>query len=174
MKCSHFQIELPNGSKFCKECGHSLVSPEHGRPPKDLSFDEKLAKIRKYHSPKKAETRRLNGYSLREAPGKRYERGTSMRTYVVLCNWTQKGIEHVKESPARLDEVKKAFQAMGAEIKAFYLVMGRYDMVIVAEAPDDETVAKLALAVGSRGGTRTETLRAYPEDEYLKIIAALP
>ncbi len=99
--------------------------------------------------------------------------GTSMGTYVVLCNWTQKGIEHVKESPTRLDEVKKAFQAKGAQIKAFYLVMGRYDMVIVAEAPDDETVAKLALAVGSRGGTRTETLRAYPEDEYRKIIAAL-
>ncbi len=97
-----------------------------------------------------------------------------MGTYVVLCNWTQKGIENVKNSPARLDEAKKAFQAMGAQIKAFYLVMGRYDMVIVAEAPDDETVAKLALAVGSRGGTRTETLRAYPEDEYLKIIAALP
>ncbi|MGO9566847.1 MAG: GYD domain-containing protein [Desulfomonilaceae bacterium] len=54
-----------------------------------------------------------------------------MGTYVVLCNWTQKGIENVKNSPARLDEAKKAFQAMGAQIKAFYLVMGRYDMVIV-------------------------------------------
>ncbi|MGB6066913.1 MAG: GYD domain-containing protein [Desulfomonilaceae bacterium] len=97
-----------------------------------------------------------------------------MRTYVVLCNWTQKGIEKVKDSPARLDEAKKAFQAMGAEIKAFYLVMGRYDMVIVAEAPDDETAAKLALAVGSRGGIRTESLRAYPEDEYRKLLAALP
>ncbi len=91
-----------------------------------------------------------------------------------MCNWTQKGIEKVKDSPARLDEAKKAFQAMGAEIKAFYLVMGRYDMVIVAEAPDDETAAKLALAVGSRGGIRTESLRAYPEDEYRKLLAALP
>ncbi len=36
------------GSKFCGECGQSLTSPEHGRPPKDLSFDEKLAKIQKY------------------------------------------------------------------------------------------------------------------------------
>jgi uncharacterized protein with GYD domain len=97
-----------------------------------------------------------------------------MGTYVALCSWTQKGIENVKDSPARLDEAKKAFQAMGAQIKAFYLVMGRYDMVIVTEAPDDETAAKLALAIGSRGGIRTESLRAYPEDEYRKIIAALP
>ncbi len=97
-----------------------------------------------------------------------------MKTYIVLCNWTQKGIENVKESPARLDDAKKAFQAMGGQIKAFYLAMGRYDMVLVGEAPDDETVAKIALAIGSRGSVRTETLRAYPEDEYRKIIAALP
>ena len=52
--------------------------------------------------------------------------------------------------------------------------MGRYDMILVGEGPDDETAAKLALAIGSRGGVRTETLRAYTEDEYRKIIAALP
>ena len=97
-----------------------------------------------------------------------------MGTYISLISWTERGIQTLKESPARLDEAKKAFQAMGAQIKAFFLVMGRYDMVLVAEAPDDETVAKLALAIGSRGGTRTETLRAYTEDEYRKIIAALP
>jgi len=97
-----------------------------------------------------------------------------MATYIVLNSWTQRGIEQVKESPARLDAAKQAAQAMGAEIKAFYLVMGRYDMVIVAEAPDDETVAKLALATGAQGTVRTETLRAFTEDEYRKIIGSLP
>lgn len=97
-----------------------------------------------------------------------------MKTYIVLCNLTQKGIESIKESPARLDEAKKAFQSMGARIKDFYLVMGRYDMVIVVEGPDDETAAKLALAIGSRGALRTETLSAHTEDQYRKIIAALP
>ena len=63
---------------------------------------------------------------------------------------------------------------MGAELKEFYLVQGRYDMVIISEAPDDETVAKVSLAIGSGGAVRTETLRAYKENEYLKIIAALP
>jgi len=51
--------------------------------------------------------------------------------------------------------------------------MGQYDVVIVAEAPDDETITKVALSIGSRGAIRTETLRAYKEDEYRKIIAAL-
>jgi uncharacterized protein with GYD domain len=52
--------------------------------------------------------------------------------------------------------------------------MGQYDLVLVAEAPDDETIAKLVLSLGSKGTVRTETLRAYTEDEFRKIIAALP
>jgi uncharacterized protein with GYD domain len=97
-----------------------------------------------------------------------------MATYIVLTNWTQKGIENVKESPERLDAAKKAFQAAGAELKEFYLVMGKYDMVVVAEAPDDETIAKVALTIGSGGALRTETLRAFTEEEYRNIITALP
>jgi uncharacterized protein with GYD domain len=96
-----------------------------------------------------------------------------MDTYIILINWTQKGIENVKDSPDRLDMAKKAFQAAGSKIKEFYLVTGRYDMVVVAEAPDSETVAKLALTIGKGGAVRTETLRAFTEEEYRKIIAAL-
>jgi uncharacterized protein with GYD domain len=96
-----------------------------------------------------------------------------MATYIVLVNWTQKGIENVKDSPNRLDMAKQAFQAAGSKIKDFYLVTGRYDMVVVAEAPDNETVAKLALTLGKGGAIRTETLSAFPEEEYRKIIATL-
>jgi uncharacterized protein with GYD domain len=92
----------------------------------------------------------------------------------VLLRYTQQGVEKIKESPTRLDAAKKAFQAMGAELKQWYLVMGQYDAVIIGEAPDDETVAKLALAIGAQGSIRTETLRAFTEDEYRKIIATLP
>ena len=52
--------------------------------------------------------------------------------------------------------------------------MGRYDMVVIGDAPDDESAAKLALLVGSGGSVRTETLKAFSEDEYRNIIAALP
>ncbi len=54
------------------------------------------------------------------------------------------------------------------------MAMGQYDAVVVSEAPDDETVAKLVLMIGGQGAVRTETLRAFPEDEYREIIAALP
>jgi uncharacterized protein with GYD domain len=97
-----------------------------------------------------------------------------MATYIVLVNFTQKGVGDIKESPARLEAAKGAFKDMGGELKAFYSVLGRYDSVVIAEAPDDETAAKLALAIGSQGNIRTETLRAFTEDEYRKIIAALP
>ena len=96
-----------------------------------------------------------------------------MPTYISLIRYTQKGAENMKESPARLDAAKELYKSMGAELKAFYLTMGQYDAVVVSEAPDDETVAKVALTIGSIGAIRTETLRAYTEDEYRNIIAAL-
>ena len=97
-----------------------------------------------------------------------------MPTYIQLVNYTQQGIEEIKRCPSRLDAAKEAFRAAGAEIKDFYLVLGRYDIVTVIEAPDGETMAKLALAIGSLGDVRTETLRVFTEEEYRKIIAALP
>ena len=97
-----------------------------------------------------------------------------MATYVTLVNYTKQGIMNIKESPARLDAGKAAFKAFGAELKQFYLAMGRYDIVIVSEAPNDEAVAKAALAIGSRGAVKTETFRVFNEDEYRDIITALP
>ena len=97
-----------------------------------------------------------------------------MPTYISLLRYTQQGVQNIKESPARLDAAKKAFQAMGGELKQWYLVMGQYDAVVVSELPDDETAAKLALAIGAQGNIRTETLRAFTEEEYRKLIASLP
>lgn len=97
-----------------------------------------------------------------------------MPTYVTLLSYTQQGIQNIKESPKRHEAAKKAYESMGAKLKDSYLVMGRYDIVVIAEGPDDETMAKIALAIGSAGNVRSETLRAFTEDEYRKIIAALP
>ncbi len=97
-----------------------------------------------------------------------------MPTYITLIRWTQKGIENIKESPGRLDAAKKTMQSMGAQFKAVYLVAGEYDLVTVVEAPDHETMTKINLVLGSRGAVRTETLRAFTEEEYRKIIATLP
>ena len=100
--------------------------------------------------------------------------GVIMATYISLVSYTQKGIENVKESPSRLDTAKEGFRALGGELKEFYLVMGQYDMVVISEAPDDETAAKAALMLGSAGSVRTETFRAFTEDEYRKIFESLP
>ncbi|RPJ22186.1 MAG: GYD domain-containing protein [Chloroflexi bacterium] len=97
-----------------------------------------------------------------------------MPTYISLTKYTQQGIQNIKDSPSRLDAAKKAFQSMGAEIKQFYLVMGQYDTVIVFDAPDEETVAKLMLATGSLGNISTQTMRAFTEDEFRKIVSGLP
>jgi len=97
-----------------------------------------------------------------------------MATYIVLSKYTQQGIGKIKESPARIDAARQMARTMGAELKAWYLVMGRYDIVTLWEAPNDETMAKLMLSIGSVGNITTETLRAITEDEFRKIVAALP
>jgi uncharacterized protein with GYD domain len=76
-----------------------------------------------------------------------------------LIKYTQKGVENMKESPARLDAAKEIFKSMGAEIKAFYLAMGRFDAVVISEVPNEETGMKLAIMLGSAGAIRTEGFR---------------
>ena len=97
-----------------------------------------------------------------------------MATYITLLKYTQKGAESIKQVPARIDAARQAAKAAGAEITQIYLVMGQYDAVVISEGPDDETAAKLALATGMQGNVHTETLRAFPEAEFRRIVAALP
>ncbi len=96
-----------------------------------------------------------------------------MPTYVCLLRWTAKGLENIKDSPSRLDAARKLFQKDGAVMKDFYMVTGRYDMVITAEAPDDATIAKAVLSIASKGAVQTETMRAFTESEYRSILSGL-
>ena len=96
-----------------------------------------------------------------------------MPTYIALLNWTQQGISKVGSSAKRLDAGRKAFKKAGIEMKDVYLTMGRYDLVCVIEAPDDETYAKAVLGLGSQGNVSTETLKAFSEDQFRKIIGSL-
>jgi uncharacterized protein with GYD domain len=97
-----------------------------------------------------------------------------MPTYISLLRYTQQGIAAAKAGPARLDAAKEAYRKAGGELKAFYLTMGQYDMVAIAELPSDEVAATLALSLGAAGNIRTETSRAFTEPEYRKVIASLP
>ena len=93
-----------------------------------------------------------------------------MPTYITLLTFTQKGIENIKESPARLEKAKGAMKAAGGQMKEFYLTIGRYDAVVVSEAPSNEVYAKTMLTLASAGAIRTETLCAFPEAEYRRIV----
>ncbi len=97
-----------------------------------------------------------------------------MPKYIGLINYTQKGIENVKDSPNRLDAFKKLCKSMGANVDAIYLTMGRYDLMVIVDAPNSETIAKIMLSTASKGSASTETLQAFTEEEYRKIMAALP
>lgn len=96
-----------------------------------------------------------------------------MVTYIMLVSWTDQGIRSVKDSPKRLDGVRKLAKKLGCELKEMYLTIGAYDLVAVAEGKDDESVARLLLSLASAGNVRTTTLKAFPEDDYRKILAAL-
>ena len=96
-----------------------------------------------------------------------------MTTYIVLVNWTERGMREVKKSPQRLDAAKKLLKAMGGEIKTVYMTMGDYDLVVVCEASDDAVAARFVLQLGMLGNVRTRTLKAFPEAAYREIIASL-
>ena len=96
-----------------------------------------------------------------------------MGSYVMLFHFTHQGLEHVKQSPDRVDALKKTFNQYGAKIKDFYAMLGQYDSLFIVEAPNDETVAKLAFYVAEQGNVRIETHRAFSEAEFRKLLSEL-
>ena len=98
-----------------------------------------------------------------------------MATYVMTFSFTQQGIQQIKESPSRVEAAKKTVQALGGEVQAFYGVLGaEFDTMFILEAPDEEAVARMSLAISALGNVRTSTHRAFPEAEYRRIVAGVP
>ena len=96
-----------------------------------------------------------------------------MAKYIALTNWTDQGIKNVKDSPNRVDTARNLAKSLGCEMQDFYMTIGAYDMVVMIEAPNDETVAKFALTLASAGNVRTTTLKALSENTYREIVSAL-
>jgi len=93
-----------------------------------------------------------------------------MPTYINLISWTDQGIRNIKEAPQRIDAFKKAVEAAGGKLIGFYLTMGEYDLVTIVDVPSDEVYANIALTTGSKGSVRTETMKAFTEDQFRNII----
>jgi uncharacterized protein with GYD domain len=96
-----------------------------------------------------------------------------MPTYISLMKFTEQGIKNVKDHPKRREAAAKAIEAMGGKLLHTYLTIGRYDVVAIAEAPDDEVAAKFALVTGMQGNVSTETMRALDEGEFDRLLKSL-
>ena len=97
-----------------------------------------------------------------------------METYIMLGNYTGQGIASIKDSPSRIETARKAMEAAGGKLVAWYLTMGRYDFVLITQAPNVKVAASLLLAIGAQGNVRTETLHALTEAEFKDVVAGLP
>ncbi|MBK6396534.1 MAG: GYD domain-containing protein [Betaproteobacteria bacterium] len=96
-----------------------------------------------------------------------------MATFVSLVSFTDQGIRNVKDSPARFDGFRAAAEKLGVTVKSVYWTVGSCDIVVTVDGPEDKVTA-LLLKVGSLGNVRSQTLRAYGEDEFRRILAAMP
>jgi len=93
--------------------------------------------------------------------------------YVVLIKWTDQGIRNVKDSPQRAEAARKLAESEGGKLTVYY-TMGRYDLVGIAEARDDDSMNRILLRIAVQGNVRTETLKAMSEGDASKMIAELP
>ena len=96
-----------------------------------------------------------------------------MATYIALSNFTDQGIRSVKDSTKRADAVQAAAAKFGAKMTQIYWTLGQYDLVAIIEAPDDASAAAFAVAIGSAGNVRLQTLRAFSKDEMDGVLARL-
>ncbi|GBD45236.1 GYD domain-containing protein [Thermoleophilum album] len=90
-----------------------------------------------------------------------------MPTFIMLSTLTPEGVQTLKNNPQRLREVNKEVEQLGAKVVAQWAVLGRFDFVNVVEAPDEKTIARVSLELGSRGTAHYETLAAIPVDDFI-------
>ena len=90
-----------------------------------------------------------------------------MPTYIMLARLSSDGVQTVKNNPTRIKEVAEEVEQLGAKVTAQWATLGRFDFINVVEAPDDKTMSRVSLELGSRGTARYETLIAIPVDEFI-------
>ena len=96
-----------------------------------------------------------------------------MQTYILLVNFTDQGMRNVKETIGRANAFKIMADKSGATIKVLCWTMGRYDVIAVFEAPDDESATALAFSASSLGNVQSEILRAFSFEEMSRILGKM-
>ncbi len=90
-----------------------------------------------------------------------------MPTYIMLATLSSEGVQTIKNNPNRIKEVNTEVEQLGASVKAQWATLGQYDFISVVEVPDDKTMARVSLELGSRGTGRYESLSAIPIDDFI-------
>jgi uncharacterized protein with GYD domain len=93
-----------------------------------------------------------------------------MPTYLMLSTLTPEGVSTVKHNPQRIKEVNDEVESLGARIRMQWALLGRYDFLTVVEAPDEATMTRVSLELGSRGSAHYETMPAIPIDEFIESV----
>ncbi|MCC7077844.1 MAG: GYD domain-containing protein [Acidimicrobiia bacterium] len=93
-----------------------------------------------------------------------------MSTFVMLSTLGPDGMATLVSNPDRIKAVNEEVEAMGARVISQYALLGDYDFITVLEAPDEKTMAKVAVALGARGTLKTRTLTALPVDEFIETV----
>jgi uncharacterized protein with GYD domain len=96
-----------------------------------------------------------------------------MPTYISLVNLTEQGFQEARSAPERLHAFETAVREVGGRLVGFYLVMGQYDYIVITEAPDDQTATRLILGTIAQGSMHTQTMRAFPREEFEQIVRGL-
>lgn len=96
-----------------------------------------------------------------------------MPVYISLINLTDQGVRTIKDDPNRVKSAARIAEHVGVKLLAEWWTMGPYDAIMIAEAPDDETINRFLLGAGRQGNIRTLTLRAFTPDEIGRIIEKL-
>ena len=96
-----------------------------------------------------------------------------MAVYISLMKWASQGVGGLPAWRDRMEEAERAIQERGGRLVDTYVTLGRYDLVEIFEAPDDETAYQILLAVAKHGNVTTETLRGFTREEAEGIIRAV-
>src|SRR5437868_3763432 len=98
-------------------------------------------------------------------------KGGAVPTYIMLSVLTPEGVQTIKNNPSRIQEVNREVEQLGATVKAQWATLGHFDFVNVVEAPDEATIAKVSMELGSRGTAKYETLVAIPIDDFISSVS---
>jgi uncharacterized protein with GYD domain len=96
-----------------------------------------------------------------------------MAMYVSLIQFTDQGIRNIKDTIKRGDAAMAEARKLGMKITEEFWTMGAYDVVVMFDAPNDETMSAFMLKIGSLGNVKSQTLRAFRREEMENILAKI-